>query len=247
MRLKPAVLRPPSPETLGWAGLWTALADMAIAALVMVVVVDAWAPPQDLPWKPLRLADPPGLATAAKFARAAADPTLCRAVMSEGGVDFAEEPDRADGACETANAVRLTGGTTPLSPAAPVMSCPLALAYVFWDRHAVQPAARAELCERVTRIEHYGVYACRNVYGRAQGRRSEHAAANALDVAGFRLGDGRLVTVARHFRTEDERGEFLHRARAGACRWFRATLSPDYNAAHADHLHLDYGRFRVCS
>ena len=32
---------------------------------------------------------------------------------------------------------------------------------------------------------------------------------------------------------------FLRRARDEACTVFGTVLSPDYNAAHADHLHLD--------
>jgi hypothetical protein len=179
-----------------------------------------------------------------KFARAAGDPILCRRVLAQGGVRFTEEPDKVAGGCATANTVRLRDAA--LSPAAPVMTCPEALGYAFWTRHVVQPAARELLGGRVTRIEHYGTYACRNVYGRAQGRRSEHAFANALDVAGFRTASGARVTVAADFRREDARGRFLRRVRDGACPWFRAVLSPDYNAAHRDHLHLDFGRYRVC-
>nr|MBA3526869.1 extensin family protein [Sphingomonas sp.] len=32
---------------------------------------------------------------------------------------------------------------------------------------------------------------------------------------------------------------FLREVRDGACRLFPTVLSPDYNAAHRDHLHLD--------
>jgi hypothetical protein len=127
-----------------------------------------------------------------------------------------------------------------------VMTCPLALGYAFWLRHTVQPAARAELGAPIAGVEHYGTYACRNVYGRAEGRRSEHAAANALDVAGFRTASGRRLTVARDYREAGPSGRFLRRVRSGACLWFAAVLSPDYNAAHRDHLHLDRGRYRVC-
>ncbi|HEY9218446.1 MAG TPA: extensin family protein, partial [Phenylobacterium sp.] len=133
-----------------------------------------------------------------------------------------------------------------LSPTAPVMSCPVALGYVAWTRHVVQPAAREAFGEPVARVSHFGSYACRNVYGRADGRRSEHATANALDVAGFVLRDGREVSVAGHFRDAGPRGAFLHQVRDGACHYFRAILSPDYNAAHSDHLHLDWGGYRAC-
>jgi hypothetical protein len=245
--VRPHPLKPASPETLALAGFWTTLADWTIAGLLLVVAVDAWAPPEDLPWKPLRLDQPVGLATPMKFARAAADPALCRRVLAEGRVSFVEEPDRDFGACATRDTVRVRDGTAvALSPPAPVVTCPLALGYAFWSRHVVQPAARAELGQPVARIEHYGSYACRNVYGRAEGRRSEHAFANALDVAAFRTASGERVSVVRDFRSAGPRGRFLRRVRDGACPWFRAVLSPDYNAAHRDHLHLDRGRYRLC-
>lgn len=236
-------LKPVSPEALRLAGVWATLLDLACAAAVLLVAVDAWAPPQDLPWKPLQLAEPVGIATRVKFARAARDPQLCRQVLAEGGVPFAEVPERDYGECATENTVRLSAG---LSPPAPVMTCPVALGYAFWTRHVVQPAAREHLGQRISRIEHYGTYACRNVYGRAEGRRSQHAFANAIDVAAFRTASGAQVSVLRDFRREDDRGRFLRAVRDGACPWFRAVLSPDYNAAHRDHFHLDHGGFWRC-
>ena len=126
------------------------------------------------------------------------------------------------------------------------MTCPLALAYAFWDRHVMEPVVERTLETEVARVEHYGVFACRNIYGRAEGRRSEHASANALDVAALTLDDGRRISVVGDFRDEDETGTALRAVRTGACNYFRAVLSPDYNAAHADHLHLDFGRYGVC-
>jgi hypothetical protein len=126
------------------------------------------------------------------------------------------------------------------------MTCREALAYAFWTRHTVEPLAQRTLGEPVAVIEHYGTYACRNIYGRANGLRSEHAFANAIDVAAFRTASGKRISVARDFRDPGPRGRFLREARTGACRWFRAVLSPDYNSAHRDHLHLDRGRFAAC-
>jgi len=220
------------------------LLDLALALLAVIWVADSFAPPQDLPWKPLRLADPPGLATQAKFERAKLNPRACRAVLAEGGVRIAEVADRTDGACAVLNAVRLEGGVTPLNPVGPVMTCPQALAYAFWDRHALRPAAREVLGSTPVEVGHYGTYACRKVAGRDG--LSEHAFANALDVASVRLADGRRLSVLKDFDAEGEAGGFWRRVRTGACRWFHVTLSPDYNAAHRDHLHLDSGRYRVC-
>lgn len=247
MRPRLPKFAPVSAETLALAGAWRTLSDVALAGLALLLAIDAWAPPQDLPWKPLRLDQPVGLATWMKFTRAAGDPERCRAVLRDGGVTFVEEPDRDLGGCATENTVRvLDGAAVPLRPAAPVITCPAALAYAFWSRHAVQPAARELLGEPIARIQHFGTYACRNVYGRSEGRRSEHAFANAIDVAAFHTSGGRQISVAAHFRAQDERGRFLRRVRDEACPWFRAVLSPDYNQAHADHLHLDFGRFDLC-
>ncbi|MCR5878436.1 extensin family protein [Phenylobacterium sp. J367] len=239
-------LRPVPPDVLALAGLWAALVDLAIVGFLLAGIVNAWAPAQDLPWKPFRLDRPVGMATGVQFARAVADPAICRATLDTAGVRFTEEPDRDLGECATTNTIRLRDGAAPLSPAAPVITCEAALGYAAWSRHVLQPAAEDLLGSRISGVEHYGTYACRNVYGRAEGRRSEHAFANALDVASFRTADGQRVSVLRDFRDEGPRGQFLRRVRDGACPWFRAVLSPDYNAAHRDHLHLDFGRWSVC-
>lgn len=239
-------MRPPrsTPESLALAAVWAALLDLALVLIAVAWIADASAPPQDLPWKPLRLADPPGLATQMKFERAAQDRRACRAVLREGGVGFSEVPIRVDGACAVLNAVRLQGGVTPLRPAGPVMTCPQALAYAFWDRHALRSTARETLGGQVVEVGHYGTYACRKVAGRDG--LSEHAFANALDVAEVRLADGRRLSVLKDFKSDGASGVFWRRVRTDACRWFHVTLSPDYNAAHRDHLHLDSGRYRVC-
>ena len=85
------------------------------------------------------------------------------------------------------------------------------------------------------------------IYGGGEGARvSQHATANALDVAAFRLADGRTVSIARDWRGGDSKAQFLRRVRDGACHTFNGVLGPDYNSAHRDHLHLDRGPYRVC-
>jgi hypothetical protein len=126
------------------------------------------------------------------------------------------------------------------------MTCPLALGYALWERQVLRPAARDMLGTRLVRVDHFGTYACRTLYGRPGERPSQHARANALDVAGFRFADGRRATVVGDFRRDTEEGRFVRAARDGACGVFGAVLSPDYNAAHADHLHLDQSSYRLC-
>ena len=103
----------------------------------------------------------------------------------------------------------------------------------------VQPAAEQILGKPVATIQHLGSYSCRRIYGRAEGNFSEHATADAIDISGFILEDGKRISVARDWRGEGKEAIFLRAVRDGACQLFSTTLSPDYNAAHHDHLHLD--------
>lgn len=197
--------------------------------------------PEDLPWTPLDLRAPIGLFTGAKLA--ALDPPLCHRLLREAVVGFAALAPRKEGAhCGWRDAIHLIGAAPRPRVA---LACPLGAGVDLWMRKVVQPAAADLLGSRVTGVADFGSYACRRIYGRAEGHWSEHAAANAIDIAGFRLADGRRITVARDW-DRGARGAFLHRVRDGACRLFATTLSPDYNEAHRDHLHLDQaarGRF----
>lgn len=82
--------------------------------------------------------------------------------------------------------------------------------------------------------------------GRPDATRSRHATAEALDVAGFVLADGRRVRVPGDWNEDSAEARFLHDVRDGACRFFDGVLSPDHNAASGDHLHLDRGTYRYC-
>jgi hypothetical protein len=206
-----------------------------------LAVPDRWNP-----WAPLAVADEPNLLTGYKLGRLAADPPACRAVLASSGMRYAAEPDRrVDGDCGWRDAVRISATPTPVSQPF-VLACPAAVALVLWERHSVQPLARRLLGAPVTRIDHLGSFACRNIGGEAGGRRSEHAQANALDLAGFVLANGRTVRVARDWHGDDAPGRFVREVHAGACRFWNVVLGPDYNAAHRDHLHLDRGGFRAC-
>jgi hypothetical protein len=116
----------------------------------------------------------------------------------------------------------------------------MASSFAGWARYGADRAARQILGSPLVRIETMGSYSCRNVAGTA--RRSAHATANAIDVAAFVLADGRRVSVLDDWfnGTRDER-EFLHVVQESACKRFATVLSPEYNAAHRDHLHVEVG------
>jgi hypothetical protein len=142
-----------------------------------------------------------------------------------------------EGACRREDRTVLSG--LPLAPSPPPTTCAVGAAMRRWTDRAVQPAAREILGQEVTRIEHLGAYSCRRMYGRFSGAWSEHATGNAIDVAAFVLADGTRLSVLQDWDGDDASARFLRTVRDGACDLFGTVLSPEYNAAHADHLHLD--------
>lgn len=160
---------------------------------------------------------------------------------------FEPLPDRDYGeGCYTFASVRLTGTGIPVSNLGP-MTCPLAATFAGWIRNAVIPAARLYLGTELARVDTFGSYSCRNINGRQSGNRSEHATANAVDVSGFVLADGRRITIKQDWDSADPGVQsFLAAIHGSACRRFKTVLSPDYNALHADHFHLDMGRGPFC-
>lgn len=221
---------------------------VAVAAIVMVVAIiegAAWiaAHPQDVPWTRLTLDQPIGRFTGSKLAALGEDPRRCRALLADAGIrDRPAATIIASPPCGYSDGMRLDRATA-FRPAGLVTACPVAAALALWERDVVQPAARRHFGARISSIDHAGSYSCRRIGGGPEGRFSEHATADAVDVLGFRLSDGDRVSVLRDWKTDGSgsagRAAFLREVRDGACRLFSTTLSPDYNAAHADHFHLD--------
>jgi hypothetical protein len=198
------------------------------------------------PWAELDVNAPPNFLTRFKLARLTNDETLCRKVLASTHLDYERLSDRSTGPrCGLRNAVRIDRTASEVTEAFS-LSCRAAVSLALWETHVLRPAAREHLGGDVERLEHFGSYSCRNVYGRPSGRRSQHATADALDVAGFVLSGGRRVRVLRDWGEDSAESAFLHEVRDGACFYFDAVLSPDYNDAHRDHLHVDRGAYRVC-
>lgn len=224
-------------RAIGWLA---ALALAAVAALLLWAAMRGR--PQDMPWTPLDLGQPVGLFTGRKLAALGDDFVACRALLDTAGVRYTALPPVRSGQCGYADGVRLTGGGArriAFNPPALGTSCPVAAALAVWEWEVVQPAARRIYGSSVTSIDHFGSYNCRRLYGRDEGAWSEHASADAIDIAGFRLANGRRITVATDWRGDGRDAAFLRDVRDGACGLFSTVLSPDYNAAHRDHLHLD--------
>ncbi|MEW4447448.1 extensin family protein [Qipengyuania sp. JC766] len=176
---------------------------------------------------------------------------ICLAELSSAGADFSALPDIApQEGCFARNSVQVArvggdmGSRLQVSGLSRV-SCPTARSFAAWVRYGVDRAARQYLGSPVVRIETFGSYSCRNVAGSS--RRSAHSRAEAVDVSGFVLADGRRITLVQDWNggTASER-QFLRVVQESACKRFGTVLGPEYNAAHADHFHLESGRGSFC-
>lgn len=202
--------------------------------------------------RPVYITEPIDGSTRGRLINATEEPQACAAWLKAAGMTFRPVADRSEGSyCQVTGAGNLIDATprldASLSPARPMMACDLAAAVAIWRRQSVEPAARELLGAEVRQIDHLGVYACRGVGDPVTGRPSAHARAEAIDIAGFRLANGRRITVEKDWNGTGAEAAFLRRVRGDACRVFGVTLSPDYNAAHANHLHLEVGRGGLCS
>lgn len=170
--------------------------------------------------------------------------TACPAVLT-GAVEAETLPPIFEGQCLersplAVTALSVNGRSVPLSGAI-TTSCAMATALPEW----VAEVDGYLWARENTRVESVLVgtsYMCRNVGAGETGRLSEHAFANALDVIGFTLEDGRSVTLpAGWIDSLSPEGRLLRYAHDAACSRFTTTLGPEANAEHHDHLHLDFG------
>ena len=217
----------------------------AILIFLIAVTVVARLPPQHTPWGVADMNADVGFFTSVKLARLRTDAPACRAALRMARVQFRPlSDDLTDPLCARKNMLVLERSSIAYVPGVRA-NCGLAAALSVWERKVVQPAARRFFSSNAEGIGHIGVYACRTVRG-SGGRQSQHANATAIDIQSFRLRDRRVIDVRRYWGQDDAAGKFLRAVRDGSCGVFRAVLGPEYNAAHANHFHLDIGPYPIC-
>ena len=96
----------------------------------------------------------------------------------------------------------------------------------------------------VVEVGHIGTYNCRVIAGTES--LSMHGLALAIDLKWFRTADGRLYDVEDHwehdtvdFRTEQGRWLYDLAQQMHARHIFNIVLTPNFNAAHDNHFHVD--------
>ena len=216
--------------------------------------VNRYVPPQHLLWKPLDTNRPLGFATKQQLFVLNLKPSKTCLALAKNTTGFktaAAKPQRptsgaGKGVCGWDVALDVSGTSdVSFAPSETQMQCTLSVAAYLWQRE-VDALARKYFDQPLAKIHHYGSYSCRRQRGNGSGQWSEHAFANAWDVAGFELKDGTRINILKDWDGERNKAKFLRGARKSACDIFRVTLSPDYNEAHKDHFHLDMGPTRSC-
>jgi hypothetical protein len=227
---------------------------LTLSALALLLVVGliylpgSPLPPAWNPITPLEAKATPNLLTNYKLRQTINDFEKCQTALTELGVRYKVLPDKqVSDQCHIRDQVetnRLSNArVSPLKT-----TCGTTLRLAMWEYHRLQPAAQKHFGQKVTAVDQIGSYNCRPVrsINGPTNRMSEHATANAIDITGFLLATGNRITVLKNWIGSPEEQGFLIDARNGGCDFFRVTLSPEYNALHADHFHFDQGRWVSC-
>jgi len=183
----------------------------------------------------------------------AGEEATCRKALTEIGADFEEAPAVEDGkACGIDKPILLKRlpGDVEIEPPATVR-CEAALQLARWMEGSVKPSLQAAMPqETVAGLSQASAYVCRNRNGAAEGRISEHAFGNAIDIAGFTFKSGKTLAIRPADKDATLEGAFQRAITEAACLYFTTVLDPGSDAAHQNHLHLDVkerrGGYRYC-
>ena len=177
-------------------------------------------------------------------------PTACPDRLARLDVDYFTGPPRLGVSAPVT--VRLPlNGVSYFRPGSPepepslFADCSLALAL-----HAMAETLRARA---ITAVVHLGVYEYRCIGGTDPCELSEHAHATAIDLHEFRAADGQAYNVETDWTINPDPGSTCSVPVLGAkdallhqlvCAWsatglFNIILTPNYNAEHRNHFHLD--------
>ncbi len=178
-------------------------------------------------------------------------PSACRLALTEEIAIAPSIPDiHGPGGCGGEDLVRLEAIVLPdkhrvsLKPAA-TLRCGMAAALADWVRSDVEPLAEG-LGSRLSDLDNFDSYECRGRNRVAGALLSEHGRANALDVRGMKLANGRSIGLTDRNVPRGLRETVLH----SVCARFMTVLGPGSDGYHEDHIHLDlmerHNNYKIC-
>lgn len=133
------------------------------------------------------------------------------------------------GGCGVPEAVKVTSVSGVRLSQAATVDCSLAKQLNSWVDEVAQPAFDGKLVE--LRVAAH--YICRSRNNIKGARISEHGKGKAIDISGFVLSNGRLLTV------QDNYNKLLRGIYKAGCKYFKTTLGPGSDGYHEDHMHFD--------
>ncbi|WP_299659103.1 extensin family protein [uncultured Ruegeria sp.] len=144
-------------------------------------------------------------------------------------------------ACGIKDAVQITSISGVKLSRPSTMDCGTAQALNTWVDKTVKPTFKRR--GPVVELQVAAHYACRTRNNRKGARISEHGKGRAIDISGFRMADGEVVTVLDGWRKNPSKKQ-LTKIWRGACGPFGTVLGPNSDRYHRDHFHLDTARYR---
>ncbi|MBT8154284.1 extensin family protein [Epibacterium ulvae] len=147
-------------------------------------------------------------------------------------------PGKLNG-CGATDAVRVRAVSGVTLSQQSVMTCETAQALKHWVEKGVQPAFRKD----VVGLRVAAHYSCRTRNNRPGAKISEHGRGKAIDISGFILKNGDVITVLEGWKSRKTHKQ-LEKAWKAACGPFGTVLGPRSDRYHQDHFHLDTARHR---
>jgi len=178
-------------------------------------------------------------------------PSACRLALTDAIAIAPSIPGiKGAGGCGGEDLVRLEAVVLPdqrrvtVKPAA-VLRCTMASALADWIRTDMAPLA-ASLGSSMSGLDNFDSYECRGRNRVVGARLSEHGRANALDIRGINLADGRSISLTDRTVARETRERVLH----SVCARFSTVLGPGSDWYHEDHIHLDLSErrnnYKIC-
>lgn len=144
--------------------------------------------------------------------------------------------------CGVAQAVRVRSVSDVTLSQRSVMDCDTAKALKTWVDSSVKPVLRKQ-GGGIKGLRVAAHYACRTRNNKKGARISEHGKGRAIDVSGFQMRDGSVISVLKGWTARDT-SQSLRRMHRGACGPFGTVLGPNADSYHRDHFHFDTARYR---
>lgn len=217
---------------------------------------NAAAAPSRADTAPAAILAPPMEAFAADPEPAPATPAPAQASVCQlqiGGeiaVIEAQPPVIGPGDCSATDVVKLEAiilkdkSQVAVTPPA-ILRCGMAEALAHWVRDDVT-AAVAGLGAAVRSLDNYASFDCRGRNRVAGAKISEHGIANAIDIRGVALSNGKFAGLTDRTLSKD----FRETVKRSVCARFTTVLGPGSDGHHETHIHMDLaerrGGYRLC-